>query len=49
MYPWDIHYVKNHQDSWGNLQRPLRLYDDALETNGRWSTSQEGGDLKIDM
>ena len=32
-----------------NLQRPLRLHDDALETHGRWSTSQAGRDLKIDM
>ena len=30
-----------------NLQRPLRLHDDALETHGIWSTSQAGRDLKI--
>ena len=32
-----------------NLQRPLRLHDDALETHRRWSISQEGRDKKIDM
>ena len=32
-----------------NLQHPLRLQDDALETHRRWSTSQAGRDLKIDM
>ena len=31
-----------------NLQHPLRLQDDALETHRRWSTSQAGRDLKID-
>ena len=32
-----------------NLQRPLRLHDDALETCRRWSTFQIGRDLKIYM
>ena len=32
-----------------NLQRPLRLYDDTMETHRRWSTSQEHRGMKIDM
>ena len=32
-----------------NLQRPPRLQDDAMVTNRRGTTSQEGRDLKIDM
>ena len=32
-----------------NLQCPLRLHDDALETQRRWTTFQEGRDLKINM
>ena len=32
-----------------NLQRLLRLHDDALETHRRWSISRAGRYLKIDM
>ena len=49
MYPWGIHHLKNHQDSSQEPPASLRLHDDALETHGRCSTSQEGRDLKIDI
>ena len=32
-----------------NLQQPLRLHNDAMETHRGWSNSQAGIDLKIDM
>ena len=49
MYPCGIQHMKTTKTPLRNLQRPLRLHDDALETHRRWSTSQAGRDLKIDM
>ena len=46
---FSISYVKATKTPLRNLQRPLRLHDDALETHRRWSAFGIGRDLKIYM
>ena len=49
MHPEGIQYVKNTKTPLRNLQHPLWLHNDALETPKRWSTFQDGIDMKIYM
>ena len=53
MYTWDIHHVKNHQDSSeeppASSQTPRITLCGHFVEPGIWTTFQEERDLKIDM